>query len=208
MNTIQVSQEHYDFARYVSPQRWASYREQIRVALGGKPKSVLYVGAGDNIVASVLGAAGCAVTRFDYDAALGVDVVGDVRKIDSLVEESSFDSVMCCQVLEHLPLNDFDATLAALCKVSRHRVIISLPYCHKHLGGMSIQVPKLPKLSIDVFVPKFWHSWKFDGEHYWEVGVRGIPVSRITNTISQHARIVEQFFVKGNHYHLFYVLEV
>lgn len=207
MTETQVGHEHYDFAHYVTPQRWASYREQVRVTVECKPRTVLYVGAGDNIVPSVLRAMGCQVTCFDYDAGLNVDIVGDVRQIETLIPGQQFDCIVCCQVLEHLPFEDFEKTLAAMCRLARLRVVISLPYCHKHLGGFSVQLPKLPKLSVDLFIPIFWRPWKFDGQHYWEIGAKNHSLRRIDDAVSGVAKVVDKFFVRGYHYHRFYILK-
>jgi len=42
--------------------------------------------------------------------------------------DKSFDLVLCCEVLEHLPNEMFKATLAEIARVSRQHILVSVPY--------------------------------------------------------------------------------
>lgn len=204
---IQVETNHYSFENYVSTERWGAYWQQIQSTTEVSPKRVLYIGVGDNIVPSVLEAMGITVVRFDFDEKLGVDYVGDVREIRSLVEPESVDVVICCQVLEHIPFDGFEKTMRQLYSIARQRLIVSLPYSHKHLGDISVKIPKLQRITLDIRIPSFWKRWKFDGQHHWEVGTAGYARRRISETISRVGNISKTFFVKNYKYHLFFIMD-
>lgn len=205
---LQVDPEHYEFGSYLSPERWASYWHQVAEVAAGRPKDALYVGVGDDIVPSLLEKQGIAVRRFDFDARLQPDYAGDVRDIGRLVPARSVDVVACCQVLEHLPFEHFEPTLRALCGVARRRVVVSLPYCHRTLASLRLKLPKVPLVDVALRLPRFWKRWTFDGEHHWEIGVRGHSrrqVERIVRRVSPRFR---SFHVPGNPYHLFFVIDL
>ncbi|MBP1149039.1 MULTISPECIES: class I SAM-dependent methyltransferase [Methylocaldum] len=203
----QVPPQHYSFESYVTPARWNSYWHQIREVVAAKPDDVLYIGIGDDIVPKVLEARGIRVKRFDFDPSLGCDFTGDVREIASIVPVGSADVVVCCQVLEHLPYEDFEETLKGIFRIARKRVVLSLPYAHVTLAGLRMKLPKTPRISLNLTLPCFWQDWKFDGQHYWEIGTKFYSRRRIENSISRVGRIAYQFFASDNKYHLFYILE-
>jgi methyltransferase family protein len=203
----QVDKQHYALDKYVDRARWLSYWEQIEAATSIAPASALCIGVGDDIVPSVLERAGIAVQRFDFEPSLHCDHVGDVRDIARIVAPASVDVVLCCQVLEHIPFEDFEPTLRAICAVAKRRVVISLPYHHKRLASLALKLPKLPRLEFDWCVPRFWHPWRFDGQHHWEVGAAGHPRRRIERVVAAVGLPYRSFFARGNHYHLFFILD-
>ena len=77
--------EHYDFLKYASEERMASYYRQIEEVLLAKHDSVLLIGKGDGIVANVLRSMNIHVDIFDFDADLKPDIVGDVVDIDEIL---------------------------------------------------------------------------------------------------------------------------
>lgn len=203
----QVDQRHYALGEYLDRARWQSYWEQIESATSIGPESVLCIGVGDDIVPSILERAGIAVRRFDFEPQMGCDHVGDVRDVGRILAPASADVVLCCQVLEHIPFADFEPTLKAVCTVARRRVVISLPYHHQRLACLSLKAPKLPPFEFDWCVPRFWDTWRFDGQHYWEVGAAKHPRRRIERIVAGACRRHRSFFARGNHYHLFFILD-
>ena len=71
-------------------------------------------------------------------------MIDDVRKLR--FPDSSFDLTMVYQVLEHLPLNDFNIALKELWRVSRGYCAISLPY-HALNFAFHIELPLIRKKS-------------------------------------------------------------
>lgn len=204
---LQVDSLHYDFGRYVTPERWNSYWHQVNEALQDKPSKILIIGVGDNIVPAIIRTKGVDVKTFDYDPDLNSDYVGDIRDIASIIQNNSFDVVICCQVLEHLDFEFFEPIVQNLIKIANKKVILSVPYNHRRFFYLSMKLPKLASIMCEIAIPTFWHKWKFDGEHFWEVGTKGYQKKRIDQIISKIAPITKCYFASAFKYHLFYVID-
>jgi len=98
------------------------------------PRRLLDVGCGEGVVLRHLDRhlKGVTVVGLDVDGT-GLRVAQSQNSV-SLVQSSvyalpfaqgSFDLVLCCEVLEHV--DDPDAALAELARVSSHRVLLSVP---------------------------------------------------------------------------------
>ncbi|MDR1584381.1 MAG: class I SAM-dependent methyltransferase [Prevotellaceae bacterium] len=194
---IQVEKEHYDFSKYVNLPRWNSYWHQIAETMVLKPQTVLVIGIGDNIVGEMLIKQGIKVYTFDFDSALKPDFVGDIRNIDTILDGKRFDVILCCQLLEHLPYENFENILSRL-KTLADNVIISLPH-------VCPQLKTALKLRLAFFA--FCRKYKFNGEHYWEIGYRGYTKRKIRNSIRKYFMIKKEFLAQHNNYHLFFVLK-
>ena len=147
--------EHYSYAAYADPQMAETFesrrfsgpigrllaesQEQVIAAflnpLAGT--SVLDVGTGTGRAAIVLARRGAVVTGLDASAemlavarrraeeshASVTFVSGDAHALD--FPDRAFDAVVCLRVLMHTP--DWRASLAELCRVARHRVVLDYP---------------------------------------------------------------------------------
>jgi 2-polyprenyl-3-methyl-5-hydroxy-6-metoxy-1,4-benzoquinol methylase len=119
MREVQVAPEHYDFERYDDAERWMSYWHQLRVVLAVRPRTVLEIGPGSGVFRRYLEHAGCSVKTLDIDASRGVDYVADVTKLDETLPAGlTFDAICAFQVLEHLPLDQFEVCLRNLARRS------------------------------------------------------------------------------------------
>lgn len=201
----QVEKSHYDFERYAFEGRFVSYYSQLKEVLSLKPSSVLEVGIGSRVFGSFIkNNTSIQYTSVDVDEELHPDVVGSVLKLP--FADASFDVVCAFEVLEHLPFEQFDHALAELCRVARSHIVISVP----HFGPMfsfSLKVPFLPHLRVAVKVP-FPVKHIFNGQHYWELGKRGYPVTLIRRKLSEHGVLVRDFVPFGSPYHHFFVLKL
>lgn len=105
----QVGKEHYDFDKYIDEYRWSSYYLQIKNVMRKDIKKVLIIGVGDGIVPNIIKILNSQinVVTFDFAQDLKPDIYGDVRKLSLIVTEQ-FDAIICCQVLEHLPFEEFE----------------------------------------------------------------------------------------------------
>jgi len=206
-SSVQVNTLHYDFVKYVSFERWNSYWHQIKEVLDANPNNVLIIGVGDNIVPSIISTTGVKVKTLDFDTELKADYVGDIRNIESIVSNKSFDVVMCCQVLEHIDFRYFESVVQSLINVSRKKLILSIPYSYRILFHLSIKLPKIPRITREISIPTFWKKWKFNGEHFWEVGVKGYQKKKIDQIVYKIAPSTESYFATANKGHLFYVID-
>jgi len=172
--------EHYA-ARYVRGGRLFSYAHQMHATLEHEPKTVLEVGPGPGMVTAALRAIGVAVTTVDVQPELKPDVVASVT--DLPFEDDAFDVAMCCQVLEHLPFEDFPKAINELYRVSRKRLIISLPDRRPHYY-LRLRLPGIRKAlslgtrQINISEAQIEQAFRSAG-HYWEIGFPEYPLHRL-----------------------------
>lgn len=201
---VQVPPEHYGPAGYDEFNRWVSYWYQIRAVQGTGARSVLEVGKGSGLLSWYMRERlGIRVVTADFEAALAPDVVVDVRDLASRFPCDSFDLVCAFQVLEHLPFCDFRRALEQMAAVSRSRVIISLPN-----NGHTLQMRlHLWRFQLSVGRKFAWRRhWRFDGEHYWEVGTHGHQPEEVRRAIREVFSIERETVYPDYPYHRSYEL--
>jgi SAM-dependent methyltransferase len=112
--------------------------QQLCARLPSGVHSVLDVGAGHGLLLEALrdtrGLVGTGIeitqAKVDYGASLGLDLrLGDASRLD--FADRSFDAVVCCEVLEHLPYGVYEAALAELARVARDWVMVSVPFAER-----------------------------------------------------------------------------
>lgn len=192
--------------KYDSKRRFASYWHQIREVLERHPMNLLEIGVGSGFVNRYLRDREIHVTSVDFDASLSPDIVGDVRKLT--FADNTYDISIAYEVLEHIPYEDALKAIGELARVSQRYVLVSLPdatrvFCLAiSLPGVGI-VRKL--LSVPIF-PRVHVMTK--GGHYWEIGKRGYPLSRIKMDIERVGLTIEKTYrVFENPYHRFFILK-
>lgn len=202
LSSLQVSKEHY-FHGYDHRARWLSYRYQWDAVLKLGIKKALEIGPGNGTVTDYLRKQGILVTTLDIDPALKPDIVASLLEIP--LPDNSFDLVMACEALEHLPFEQFTSALRELGRVSKKYILISLPDHRRTLLYCVLKIPFLPEVAFRIRTPSF-AKHIFDGQHYWEIGKIGFPPKRIRRAIREAGLAVIQEFVKHdapmNHYFL------
>ena len=186
-------------------QRFYSYRMQLFYAIKSQPQTILLIGKGDGIVESILRNLDIKVTTLDISKDLTPDFVGTVESLP--FKNKSFDVSICCQVLEHLPFEQFRTSLRELRRVTREYLILSLPDARRFL---SLRIQFFSKLKFN------WQSSFFRirplevspmDEHYWEIGIKGTGFKKIKKEIVESGwEIIEIQRVIDFPYHTFYYL--
>ncbi len=202
----QVDPSHYFNLKYDSKERWISYWYQIKEVVKTKPSNVLEIGVGNRLVSDQLKKIGIKLTTCDFDKDLRPDFVADVRKLP--LKNNSFDTVLCAEVLEHLPYGDFRKALNEIRRVCKNYVILTLP--HFSLTNIYLGVKIIPFISIKEFTIKIDYPFrhKFTGEHYWEIGKKSYPLSQVTAQIEKCGfKIENDYYPKENPYHHFFILK-
>lgn len=204
-NKIQVKKKHYFNLNYDKKARWISYWYQIHEVISQNPKTVLEIGVGNNTVSDYLKKIGLKVTTCDFDKNLNPDVCASVLKLP--FKDNSFDMVLCAEVLEHTSYSDFTKALSELYRVSKNKVIITLP--HSSLTNLYFGIKLIPFIPKKEIMLKI--DWPFDhhydGEHYWEIGKKGYSFNIVKNDILKTGfKIRKTFFSKENPYHQFFIL--
>jgi ubiquinone/menaquinone biosynthesis C-methylase UbiE len=201
---IQVDKSAYVFKSYAKLDRWSSYFYQIKEVLGLRPASVLEIGVGDRSFGAYLkNNTPIEYKSLDFAAELKPDIVADVNAIP--LPNKSFEAVCAFEVLEHLPFERFEPVVTELARVSSKYVVISLPHFGPTLRA-AFKIPFLPELHLFLKIP-LPLTHKFNGEHYWELGKRGYPVSKIRKILEKQFVIKNDFIPFENHYHHFFTLE-
>lgn len=191
--------------KYDNLERWCSYWRQIKEIFTLRPDTVLEVGIGNSTVKNYLKAAKINIVGLDIDHNLCPDFVGSVLNMP--FDAHSFDLILCAEVLEHLPFNDFSKALNELKRVSKKYVILTLPHWGRHFA-IELQLPFFKKLKFQHKLNLFPISHKSGGEHFWEIGKKNYPLGRIKNEIIKaDFKIVNDYIVFESSYHHFFILE-
>lgn len=199
----QVNKAHYDFKKYINKPRWMSYYYQLKFIYELKPGKVLEIGTGNNFLKKQLSKEMIYKTM-DIADDLNPDILGSVNNIP--LKDNSFDLICCFQVLEHLPFNLFEKSIKEIVRVSKKNAFISLPCCSLQ-PTFGFKIPLISEFRISLNIPKFWKKYKFDGEHYWEIGSHGYSKKRIINILKKYFIIKKIIHPNENKYHIFFILE-
>ena len=200
----QVDKEAYNFHSYSHPDRWVSYYHQLDSVLADSPQNILEVGVGDGVLRDYIKSnTPIAYTSIDVAEDLRPDVIGSVTKMP--FTDASYDVVCAFEVLEHLPFEEFEKALGEMKRVSRGKVVISLPHFGPPLQ-LSFKIPLLREIRFSWKVP-FPKTHVFNGQHYWEIGKKGYAPARIRAIIERHFTITKEFIPFESQYHHFFVLQ-
>lgn len=178
----QVAPEHYESMRYITKERFISYWHQIDEVTRLSPASVLEIGIGNGFVKRFLQERGVAIKSADADARLKPDVVAVLPSLP--FQDNAFEVACCFEVLEHIPFSEFDACVREIKRVTSRWVLLSLPdvtpYARMRLEWGFKRT--LFRRFFDIGRCKL-PSHTFDGEHYWEIGKEGTPLSLVSERL-------------------------
>ena len=205
-SSIQVKPNVYQTLDYIDKPRWISLWHQINEVAATRPTSVLEVGTGNGIVSYTLRLLKIRTTTVDIDARLEPDQVGDIRKLP--FKNGEFDTILCAEVLEHIPFDDFKKALKELYRVCRRYVVVSLPHDYLTYFWLSIKlIPFIPTKHFFITLPRNLKH-KFDGQHYWEIGKKGYSLNRISYLFKRNGFSIEKNYrLTEFPYHRFFVLK-
>jgi hypothetical protein len=208
-NTGKTPRQHY-YQQYDSVVRFISYYYQCKTVMDLQPQSVLEIGIGNKSVSNYLKERGIFVTTCDYNEELRPDYITDIRDL-SCFQDNSFDVVMACEILEHLPWEDIDHVLQDFQRITKKYVVISLPWSGGYIN-LAITFPYIRNwfhkdyINVGFRIPRFFGKVKSKGEHYWEIGVKDYPLSKIKSTLGSYLKLDKDISHGMDRYHHYFVL--
>ncbi|MBX4210347.1 class I SAM-dependent methyltransferase [Candidatus Parcubacteria bacterium] len=191
--------------------RWIHYyyqvqfvARQIRQRNGDPSFSVLEIGPSHGFVTEYLRKFGVKITTLDNKKEYKPDVLADVLKMP--LPDNSFDMVLICEVLEHLPFEDFEKAMKEIYRVTKSHVLFSSPDVRRVIGA-SIKLPFLKTKEISLRFPTFTTNIPAQvGHHQWEMGKREFSPKRFRKILEDigFTVIEEKVFsdTPKNHYFL------
>lgn len=188
---VQVARSHYTTAEYCNPGRFTAYAYQIKEILDSGAKNVLEIGPGNGVVTYVLRQAGIHVDTVDHDPALKPDFVASVLKLP--FAPNSYNAVLCCQVLEHLPWEHFRAAVQGISEVAKNTVVLSLPHVVPKRFFVEYKLPMLKQRLFAIDMPVKNVPMSFNGQHYWEIG-KGVTEKNIVSIFKEMNLKVDQSY--------------
>jgi len=187
----------------LDPRRFLSTQIQLTSVtdLGDSIRSILEIGPGSGYFSSIAKNHGYDVKTADINSRTNPDYLGDFLEVDI---PERFDMVAAFEMLQHLPYEDLPAALEKIAALSSRYVFISVP-ASVHRFGLSVDIPRLlaPRrlglgwLRGSHTLSMTWEwprnadppesNWKgredYWNPHYWEVGRKSYPRSRLLSEI-------------------------
>ena len=163
----------------------------------GDVKNLLIIGPGQGLDTQVLKWRKYEVTTFDIDKTFNPDVIGSVHNL-SLFDNGSFDVIVASHVLEHLAVPYLDRCLSELARVGRY-CLVYLPVAGRHFQlrlKMDIKGIDLSYI-FDLF--NFFHRPDgvtpryCQGQHFWEIGMRGFRVSDLVRRFEKQFEVIQHY---------------
>ena len=163
----------------------------------GDIASILVIGPGQGLDTAVFRWRGYKVTTFDIDDTFKPDVIGSCHEMP-MFDRGQFDAVIASHVLEHLPVPYLDLALREIARVGR-LALVYLP-----VSGRALHLRFVPgafgiDLSLIVDLMPFWHKPDgltpryCQGQHYWEVGLRGFRKSDLIRRFSEEFEVLKVY---------------
>jgi hypothetical protein len=164
-----LEREDYFSDHYFSMPQLCSFAHQLHHIHGMHPRSAIEIGIGNGFVSTFLRRAGISVLTADINPALEPDICAPLSEVRGQIA-APVDLVICCEVLEHMPLELLDENLDHLRSLG-NRLFLTLPNSYRTwgLGGFAF-LPKLGARPIDLVFNIPWKRPIAGGPHFWEVG--------------------------------------
>jgi hypothetical protein len=202
-----LARDEYFSNHYFNMPQLCSFAHQLNFIHAMQPKSIIEIGIGNGFVSTFLRQAGIPIVTADINPALGADICAPLSEVCSYIE-SSYDLVLCCEVLEHMPLEQLDENLEYLSKLGG-RLFLTLPSSFVMFGcSISTILPKIGNYIFDVNISLPVKHNLSGSSHFWEVGYnKDCSRANIIKKLKQRYTNVRSGRFKLNPYHVWFICE-
>jgi len=202
---------------YVTFDRWINYYYQIDFITKhtkNYQNKILEIGIGNGLIRDYLSKIYPHFYTFDNDPHLKPDYVGDIRKTP--FAHDAFDLISICQVMEHIPFEDFGKALQELKRIVKKTILISLPIHNKAVSINIISWDRRDmqnKYKSKIFsklnnIKEFNLNKEGFDEHYWEIGVNNITPKKLEEIFhDMKLPIIEKLHAPLSPSTIYYILE-
>jgi len=195
--------DHYLSPDYFQLETLFSMAHQVRAIHALKPKRMLEIGVGNGFVSTFMRRAGVDVVTADINPQLNADICCPMSELPSILKGESFDLVSCCEVLEHMPLDQLDMNLSTLQSLATN-AFVTLPGHFPWMGltGRLGVHNRFLSVALGVRIPV---RRRFTDGHFWEVNSQWTTRrSALVKTMAQHFNAVEHGVFSMHRYHYYF----
>lgn len=201
-----LPREIYYSDGYFERSQLISLSEQIALIHELGPQSLLEVGHGNGFVSEFLKRSGIEVTTMDVNANLEPDIVASVTEMKRHFSEKQFDSVLCCEVLEHLSFDLFSGLIEAIASVARHSAVISLPTAKREVlkFGFTFRFHRNAEKFLGLRLK--YRKKQIYAAHHWEIDHQeAFTLSKVLSILEENFGSVSYRVLEANPYHYFFI---
>lgn len=202
-----LRKEDYYSNEYFKLQQLMSLSHQLNIIWQLKPKKILEIGIGNGFLSTLFRKSGINVVTVDINKNLKPDIVCPLDQLPQCLREYNFDLVVCCEVLEHIPFDEFEKNIEILRQYS-NRLFLTLPSYEKWFGVYGfIKIPK------KIFNFSFGMRLKVKKNlqnhfHFWELGSIYLTKRKnIKRIIKRYYNSVTHGVFELNPYHEYFICE-
>ena len=152
---------------YFKMEQLYSYAHQINAIHSLRPNSLLEIGIGNGFTSTFFRKLGYDVVTVDINHELCPDICLPINELNSSIFGRTFDLIVCCEVLEHIPFCEFEGSIKTFASIGKN-LFLTLPNYKRQFGFGGVL--RLPKLSIRI--SKYFeikYKKEFGSGHFWEV---------------------------------------
>jgi len=200
----QFLMDYRDYMEGIDLSSWNRYYFIIKEIIRIKPKTILEIGAGSEIVKNCVKGLVEDYRVMDINEKLKPDILSDLRDFRPELKEK-FDCLVCAEVLEHMPFRDLEKNLDNIRRylIQSGKLLITIP--HRRARFMIITPFNYQKpiiFTLPFFIkssPKSFYNqvikrkiW-IDPHHCWEIGDGKIEKRDVETAMEKVGFNIEKF---------------
>lgn len=160
-------------------------------------KKVVIIGPGQGLSTTLLKWRDYEVITLDIDDTFKPDYLDSVHDMH-LFENAQFDATICSHVLEHLAEPYLDTSLKEIARIGRYALIYLL-IAGRHFKTRLKSDVRGTDISLIMDIFNYLHKPDgitpryCEGQHFWEVGMRGFRVRDLIERFSQWFEVLHNY---------------